>query len=299
MSADNLGPLHHATRTFRPPQVSRTLRRILGVVLVLPCLVPPVVITFAVLQAAVIDIDVSRERVHLLAGPGFLASEREVATADIRSVQPQHLGQGGRSRGTCMAGHCSGWWFYQDIGSVWQATDCRSDVLLVQTAQGPLVLSASDMEGLREALERHLPWHDRAEVNAPGWLRVLLGIVALVALLGAAWVVLACFGGAERLAYEVGPQGLTIHTLGRPRMIALQGAVVRRVTGRIGMRIAGVGLPGYFTGLYWVDGASARLWATRAQDGVLIESGGRFLVTPEHPEAFIEALVAMGARTPP
>ena len=62
------------------------------------------------------------------------------------------------------------------------------------------------------------------------------------------------------------------------------------------LRVAGVGMPGYYTGLYWLEGGTVRLWATRAQDGILIDSGGRFLVTPEHAEEFLLAVQAVGAQ---
>jgi len=300
---------HHATRTFHPPQTSRRLRRVLGVLLAVLCVAPLALAVVPAWLPTVRDIDLNPQRLHLQGGPALLSSVRDIPLAQIRAVRQHHVGPGRRHKGTRMDGHCSGWWRYQDLGEVWQATDCRADVLLVETDAGRLLLSAQDMNGLRLALQQHTPFHDHDEVFAPRWLRQLVGAVGIGALAAAVWIVLISFQGAERLAYVVGPDGLTVRYLGGARHIALRGAVARRVCGSgeirgalvqrkargVRLRIAGVAMPGYFTGLYWRKGGMVRLWATRLDTGILIESDGRFLVTPEHEEAFLEALQAFGA----
>ncbi len=296
MNANDSQVTHHATRTFHPPRASVGFRRTLGVVLAVLCIAPVTVAVIPALSPTIIDIDLRADGLHLKGGPGLFASTRDIALDQIRSVRPHQAGGGGRKMGTCMEGHCSGWWVYRDLGEVWQATDCRADVLLVETDAGRLLLSAEDMGGLRTALEKRTPFHAREEVFAPRWLRLLISVVGLGALVAAIWVLAISFFGAERLSYTVGPDGLTVRNMGRERHIDLRGATVKRVTGRVGLRVAGVGMPGYYTGLYWLEGGTVRLWATRAQDGILIESGGRFLVTPEHADDFLAAVQAVGAQ---
>jgi hypothetical protein len=48
---------------------------------------------------------------------------------------------------------------------------------------------------------------------------------------------------------------------------------------RLGLRLWGVGLPGYHTGLYLADGKRTRVYATQ-REGVLLQGCARILVSP-------------------
>jgi len=86
-----------------------------------------------------------------------------------------------------------------------------------------------------------------------------------------------------------------VRTLIGAKRFALAGATARRCTpGRI-FKVAGNGLPGYYTGWYRLDGGSVRVYATRLTDGVLLEGTKRVFVTPAEVDAFIAELKSNGA----
>jgi hypothetical protein len=64
------------------------------------------------------------------------------------------------------------------------------------------------------------------------------------------------------------------------------------------MRLWGSGAPGYYTGLYRVDGANTRVYSTSVEEGVLIEGeSSRVFVNPEDEAAFLEAMRTTGGAT--
>jgi hypothetical protein len=75
------------------------------------------------------------------------------------------------------------------------------------------------------------------------------------------------------------------------RVLPLAGAHSPEVT----LRIAGTGAPGYYTGLFRVDGVSTRVYATNVRAGVLVEGPARVYLSPEDVPGFLDAMRVAGA----
>lgn len=293
----NLSQSHFepSSRTFRPPVGAVRTRRILGTVLGLVLLLPTTITWMLAFAPATITIDVDDGHLHIRAGIGFLASERDVPLERIRDVRPVSLGRGGRKMGTAMAGHCSGTWSYRDLGEVWQATDCRRDALLVETDEQRLVLSAEDTDGLRRSLTARKVWHSGESAGMPRWIRALLALGGFAALGSGVLLVALAIRGPESMIYTVNAEGLTVRTLLRQRTLPLLGATVKRTPKGPSLRVAGTALPGYFTGWFLMDGRRVRVWATMRENGVLVEGAERWYVTPKDVEGFLAAAREAGA----
>jgi len=126
-----------------------------------------------------------------------------------------------------------------------------------------------------------------------GWTAIK--VLAFAPLLLVPLLVATLFVAPGRLRYEVGQGELHVRMLAGTKRFPLAGATARRLTpGRI-FKVAGNGLPGYYTGWYRLDGGSARVYATRLVDGVLLEGTKRVFVTPADVDAFVEELKRNGA----
>jgi hypothetical protein len=102
----------------------------------------------------------------------------------------------------------------------------------------------------------------------------------------------------DRLRYRVEHGALVVSTILGARRFATSGATIRLHRPRVGLRLWGTGAPGYYTGLYRVDGENTKLFATAVDSGVLIEGDGlRLIVNPENEEGFIEAMRTVGGAT--
>jgi hypothetical protein len=61
------------------------------------------------------------------------------------------------------------------------------------------------------------------------------------------------------------------------------------------MRLWGTGAPGYYTGLYRMDGTNTKVYATSVDEGVLLEGDKvRVFVNPDNEAAFLEAMHTLG-----
>ena len=97
------------------------------------------------------------------------------------------------------------------------------------------------------------------------------------------------------MRYTVGGGALEVGTLLRRRVVPLAGARARPHRPLGGQRLAGFPLPGYRVGSWMLDNMATSVFASAADEGVLIEGEGRMFVNPQDREGFLAALAAEGA----
>jgi len=209
------------------------------------------------------------------------------------------LGRGRRTAGTALPGYCVGNFRYPGIGSVWQATDCSRDVLVLRRTGGkPIVLTPPDRDRFRAALAAGSGY---AETQPPpdtgrGWL--LVKLLVLLAPLGAITIPVIFLVAPDRLRYRVVSGGLEVKTMLGTRRFVTAGCTARPHRPHVGLRLWGTGAPGYYTGTYRVDGANTKIYTTSVEEGVLVEGPGvRVFVNPEDEDGFLDAIRTMGGAT--
>lgn len=283
--------------TFRPPPRARRLRLVLGLPLVALLVAIVGGTTFLLWAPHELRYEVSDGALVVSSGPRPLVDHRRVPLTDISGVDPVELGRGRKVRGTNMPGYCVGVYRYRELGTVWQATDCSAAAVVVgvRGESRPLVLTPADRQALIAALERGDRYVDRPAERAPGssWSPVmLLPLVTVPVAVIAAAVFLVAPG---RLRYRVDGDAVEVTTVFGRRRFALAGCRARRHTAKIGLRLWGTSVPGYFTGWFLADGRRTRVYATTASDGVLIEGDAlRLFLSPAEPDRFLEMLHAFG-----
>jgi hypothetical protein len=160
-----------------------------------------------------------------------------------------------------------------------------------------------------------------APPTSPVWFRALVWLVPLL-LIVTAWipddgadkplpvagsVALTLLGvglGAlfaqvpRRLAYTLTDTGLRVSRFSGSFEWPYRELRVRRTDAGLGLRVGGVGLPGYYTGNYTFTGAgyrSVQAIASNTRGGLIVERGGTpYYLTPADPDAFAQALAARG-----
>lgn len=157
--------------------------------------------------------------------------------------------------------------------------------------------------------------------TSPVWFRALVWLVPLL-LIVTAWipddgadkplpvagsVALTLLGvglGAlfaqvpRRLSYTLTDTGLRVSRFSGSFEWPYRELRVRRTDAGLGLRVGGVGLPGYYTGNYTFTGAgyrSVQAIASNTRGGLIVERGGTpYYLTPADPDAFAQALAARG-----
>ncbi|AKH17978.1 PH domain-containing protein [Deinococcus soli (ex Cha et al. 2016)] len=160
-----------------------------------------------------------------------------------------------------------------------------------------------------------------APPTSPVWFRALVWLVPLL-LIVTAWipddgadkplpvagsVALTLLGvglGAlfaqvpRRLSYTLTDTGLRVSRFSGSFEWPYRELRVRRTDAGLGLRVGGVGLPGYYTGNYTFTGAgyrSVQAIASNTRGGLIVERGGTpYYLTPADPDAFAQALAARG-----
>ncbi len=282
---------------FRPTAVRSAARVVIGVVLLVVVGAAGLLVAGVMWLPRDILYEVRADALVVKLRAGVWRTGREVTLAAITAARPVELGGGRRTIGTAMPGYCVGTFSYADLGSVWQATTCgRAVVMIEATGQSrPIVVAPADREGFLAALSTRRPqrFAPAPFAPAPGWIWTKL--VLLAPLLAIPMLVATFFVAPGRLRYEVGQGDLVVRTLLGARRFPLAGVAARAWTpGRV-LKLAGNGLPGYFTGWFSLDGRRTRVYATRLSDGVLIEGPTRVFVTPRAITPFLAALRANGA----
>lgn len=233
-------------------------------------------------------------------GEGLFSNHRAVPLASIREASEVRLRGGRRVFGTGLPGYCAGRFSYQGLGSVWQVTDCRRDVLLLR-AEGeplPLLVTPPDYTAFLAALRDGSDGDFSPAPIAPSavWT-VLKVLLVLVVLPSALFVPLAAFYAPRRLRYRLESGELVVQLLVVRKRFPLAGRTARRHTPAKAWKRAGSGLPGYYAGSFSVDGRPARVYASVIKaEGVMLEGEPRVFVAPADTTGFLEALRKHGVQ---
>ena len=286
-----------AMRTFRPAAARSVARVVTGAVMLAFVAAAAGTVPGIVWLPRAIRYEVSADSLRVMLRTGWWRTGREVSLSSISAVRPVELGHGRRTMGSAMPGYCVGAFTFDGLGPVWLATSCGRSAVLVEAAgqPRPVVVAPADREGFLAAVDARMPATFEPPPGAPmpGWN--VVRVLSLLPVLLIPVLVATFFVAPGRLRYEVGQGELLVRTLIGTKRFPLAGASARRHTpGRI-FKVAGNGLPGYYTGWYRLDGGSARVYATRLADGVLLEGTKRVFVTPAEVDAFVEELQRNGA----
>jgi hypothetical protein len=281
---------------FRPPRLKRGLQLAIGVPLTVLALAPSLLAVWLVWAPHVIELRVADGRLDVVTAPSVFGGHRSIDLDAVTSIDRSTLGSGRRTAGTALPGYCVGRFSYPELGSVWQATDCSHDVVVLRSAgERPIVLTPPEPDRFLDALasgDEYLATLRPFE-SPPGWLAIK--IVVLLLPIGCLLVPLVFLVAPGRLTYRVEPGALTVRTMLGQRRFTTTGATVAPHEPRVGLRLWGTGAPGYYTGLFRVDGRNTRLYATSVEHGVLIDGDGvRVVVNPDDETGFLDAMRTMG-----
>lgn len=283
------------------PRPNRSRWRVFWSVLLTVVVIVPVAVvgTLAVSEPS-ISYRIHNGTLDIHGGEGLFSNHRAVPLATIRETSEVRLRGGRRVFGTGLPGYCAGRFSYEGLGSVWQVTDCRRDVLMLRVEGEPLPLlvtppdHAAFLAALRNGSDGDF---SPAPVATSALWIVLKVLLVLVVLPSALFVPLAAFYAPRRLRYLVEPGEFVVQLLVFRKRFPLAGRTARRYTPRRAWKRAGSGMPGYFAGSFSVDGESARVYASVIKaEGVMIEGAPRIFVAPADPEGFLEALHRQGVR---
>lgn len=170
-------------------------------------------------------------------------------------------------------------------------TDCSSPALVFRVPGKPLLaITPGDPEGLLATLRAggtgifHLPVQ---KISPEGWLSAL-PLLILAALALWPW---------PHLSYRLTPDALEVRRrLGVDRL-PYSGLKMRPARSRLGLRLVGTGLPGYYTGLHATASGPVMAVATSSHAPALLLISGTttYYLTPADPRALMNELVRRGA----
>jgi hypothetical protein len=225
---------------------------------------------------------------------------RSYALANIEDARRVRLHGGRRVAGTGLSNYCQGRFWYPDLGSVWQATSCGSDavVLRIKDEKLPVVVTPLNPEAFLTAIKEGQP----SGFGAPRFkesatLRAFAIFVPLLLLATTVLMPLAFIVFPSRLNYSIGDGRLAIDKFFRPKVVNLAGCRAIRLVPKSKLRYAGSSLPGYYSGFFRIDGQRTRVYATTLEEGVLVTEleGTRHFVSPQDTTAFLDSLRRNGA----
>lgn len=290
---------HTDPMVFRPPRLKRGLQLALGLPLSLVVVLPTFFLVQLMWSPHAVELRVHGGRLHVTTAPELFSRHHDFNLATVVAVEEAHLGRGSRVAGTAMPGYCVGRFSYDNLGRVWQATDCSRDVLVLRRANDiPIVLTPPDRDRFRAALETGGGYEASQEQQQTGRGWILVKLLVLIAPLAALTVPAVFLIAPHRLRYRVISGGLEVTTILRTRRFVTAGCTARPHRPRVGLRLWGAGAPGYYTGTFRVDGNNTRLYTTSVKQGVLIVGPGvRVFVNPENEAGFLQAMHTMGGAT--
>lgn len=281
---------------FRPPQLRRTLRLAIGLPLTAVVLLPTLFAVWVVWAPQGVDLRLANGVLRVTTGPAPFSRVRTIDLGSVTGVEETHLGKGQRVAGTALPGYCAGNYRYPDLGSVWVATDCSRDVVVLRLANAkPVLLTPPDRRAFLEALASGRDMHQvqRPPVTGVGFLAVKL--LVLMAPLTALLIPVVFLVAPGRIRYHLEPGTLAVTTMLRTRRFAIASATARPHRPKVGIKLWGTAAPGYYTGLFRADGANTKIYATSAKEGVLIKGPDlRVFINPERQVEFLEAFRSMG-----
>jgi hypothetical protein len=283
---------------FPPLAPSSRWRAPLNALLLVLALLPLALVVQLLLFQPTIVYRLQGGALEIRGGSGLLGNRRTIPVASIGESAEVTLGRGRRVAGTALPGYCAGRFSYDDLGAVWQVTDCSRNVLLLRVAgePRPILLTPPDRAALLDALRsgREGDFSPPPRSQPLGWT-LLAVLFFLVMLPTAGYVLLAVTRGSRRLRYRVAGGELEVQLLLWRRRFRLAGSRARRFTPRRVWKLSGAAIPGYAAGWFKVDGESTRVYATTVrQEGVLVEGERRVFVTPADVPAFLAALRGQG-----
>lgn len=283
---------------FFPEPASARWRTVFAVAVTLVAVAAASAALLLVAVPSAIEYRIGGESLTIAARHGAFPTARTVRLTEILAIEETTLAGGRRTAGTSLPGFCAGLFSYRNVGPVWQATNCGRDVLLLRVAgaEKPILVSPHDPGAFRAALAAGAPaTFVPAAVGTPrGWWAFKLlaaSPILLVALLP--WMLFVAPG---RLRYGVGPGVIEVRTLWRRRRFDLSAAHARGHAPSRSLKLIGSAMPGYYAGIFLLDGARTRVYATSLRKGILVEGTARLFVSPADPIAFMEALARAGAR---
>jgi len=282
-------------REFRPPTRYSTVRTLIAVLLPLIVLVPLGGLGRTLLGSSRASYTLADGALVVRSGDIF-AGTRTVRLADVTEARVVSLRGGRRTAGTALPGFCAGRFSYPELGAVWQVTTCSARGVLVRASaeEAPIVISPPDPPAFLDALHSGAPTEIVLPPPADGPLRlvvlVLLPLLFALALLSSAVLLV----GPSRMLYRVGDGAIEVRTiLGRKRW-PTAGARAKAYRPSRLWRVAGVGAPGYRTGLFREAGQSTRVYVTETDTVLLFEGEDRVMVSPEDRVAMLRALEEEG-----
>lgn len=286
-------------RIFAPPVTRRKARLALVVVLALITAAPIGALIVLLGTMSPLSYSVAGDELVVRSGDAF-AGTRTVRLADISEASVTTLSRGRRTAGTALPGRCTGRFSYPELGSVWQATNCRQRVLVIHMATGdpPLLITPPDLEAFATAIRSQTAMTVTLPPEPTVPLRVLQVVLAstLVAVvaMGAGLVM-----GPHRMRYRISGGNLEILTLfGRKRWPVAGATAAEHQPERL-RRVLGTAAPGYYTGYFRESGRGTRVYATDIEQMVLFQGASRLLVSPADRRGFLAALAEEGALVQP
>lgn len=235
------------------------------------------------------------------------------AAGDIANVEivPEPVRMG-RTSGAGLGDFQMGWYRLPEFGRVYRLTTASAPYVFVDTkvtvsaetsARAGMRYVFSPEEPLQfvESLEdarsgtAHtgtVPFSSAPGKGASTWPALIVGL--LIVPLGIALPSLVARGRRD-LRYEVGPDGITVHHLGRAvyAWAAIEDVSVREEPLRGLVRLLGTSLPGYHVGRYRArDIGVVQMNATRTTPPlvVVVTKGVRIVLTPEDIDGFMRAV---------
>jgi hypothetical protein len=291
--------IEHDPMVFFPPRLKRALQLAVGLPLSLVVVLSTFFFVWLMWSPHVVELRVDGGRLHVTTAPDLFSRHHDFDLATVVAVEEVHLGRGSRIAGTAMPGYCVGRFSYDNLGGVWQATDCSRDVVVLRRANDiSIVLTPPDRDRFRAALVTGGGYQASQEQPKTGRGWILVKLLVLMAPLAALVVPAVFLFAPNRLRYRVISGGLEVTTILGVRRFVTAGCTARRHRPRVGIRLWGTGAPGYYTGTFRVDGSNAKLYTTSVKEGVLIEGPGlRVFVNPENETGFLQAMHTTGGAT--
>ena len=119
-------------REFRPPVRPSLVRTILAIVVAAVAIVPTVLLLRVVTGLSQVSYAIAGGALTVRSGDPTWG-DRTVRLADVTEVRVVALRGGRRTSGTALPGYCAGHFSYEELGGVWQATNCAGRALVVRS----------------------------------------------------------------------------------------------------------------------------------------------------------------------
>ncbi len=282
---------------FRPPVEKAGLRILLGVVLTLLSVGGTLIGAAVVWLPRTLSYEISDGRLTVVSGFEIRPRVREIPLARIETAKAVRLKPGKRIAGTNLPGYCAGHFRFPDLGDCTLATTCSPEVVVLRSGDfdRPLVISPARRQEFLAALTGEGTYRETIHPEASGVPAKWLPLAGLIIIGLGLFVPVIFFIAPGRLRYRVTPGHVEVVLTVTTKRFSISNCIARASTPESSAKIAGSSIPGYYSGLFRVDGMSTRVYATRMQNGVLIEGPDlRLYLSPEDPHAFLEALRALG-----